>query len=106
MAQKGQNEGSSFSEKSAKGQLYWGWETCKGFVNMELSGRLVCPVSCDQHWQQYSEMCHHDMQQQRLDRALRRDKQRQKRILDSGIDYDYKPLEAAVPPKAKHTRLE
>ena len=46
------------------------------------------------------------MQQQRLERALRRDKQRQKRILDAGIEYDYKPLEAAVPPKAKHIRLE
>ena len=45
-------------------------------------------------------------QQQRLERALRRDKQRQKRIQDAGIEYDYKPLEAAVPPKAKHTRLD
>ncbi|CAL5226161.1 g8985 [Coccomyxa viridis] len=47
-----------------------------------------------------------EQQQQRLERALRRDKQRQKRILDAGIEYDYKPLEAAVPPKAKHIRIE
>ena len=39
------------------------------------------------------------MQQQRLERALRRDKQRQKRIRDSGIEYEYKPLEAVVAPR-------
>ncbi len=53
-----------------------------------------------------AEYCHTDVQQQRLERALRRDKQRQKRIQDAGIEYDYKPLEAAVPPKAKHIRLD
>ena len=52
------------------------------------------------------ERSHNGLQQQRLERALRRDKQRQKRIRDSGIDYEYKPLEAAVAPKAKHTRLD
>ena len=55
---------------------------------------------------QHAESSWSGAQQQRLERALRRDKQRQKRILESGIDYDYKPLEAAVPPKAKHTRIE
>lgn len=49
---------------------------------------------------------HDSVQQQRLERALRRDKQRQKRIRESGIEYDYEPLEATVPPKAKHTRLD
>lgn len=42
------------------------------------------------------------LQQARLERALRRDKQRQKRLLEAGIDYEYKPLEAALAPKPKH----
>ena len=50
--------------------------------------------------------CIMNVQQERLERALRRDKQRQKRIRESGIEYDYEPLEATVPPKAKHTRLD
>lgn len=53
------------------------------------------------------DVLYHDyVQQERLERALRRDKQRQKRIRESGIEYDYEPLEATVPPKAKHTRLD
>lgn len=45
------------------------------------------------------------LQQARLKRAMRRDKQRQKRLLESGIDYKYDPLEAALPPKAKHQKF-
>jgi hypothetical protein len=45
------------------------------------------------------------MQQARLERAIRRDKQRQKRILESGIDYKYEPLADAVPPKPKKIKI-
>ena len=45
------------------------------------------------------------LQQARLARALRRDRERQKRILDSGIEYSYEPLQAAVAKKPKHTRI-
>ncbi|CAL8463903.1 g3438 [Coccomyxa elongata] len=46
-----------------------------------------------------------EQQQARLERAVRRDKQRQKRLLESGIDYKYDPLEAALPPTAKHQKF-
>ena len=69
---------------------------------MPAAVRLACEPDAACHPEQLFD----GLQQQRLERALRRDKQRQKRIRDSGIEYEYKPLEAAVVPKAKHTRLD
>ncbi len=45
------------------------------------------------------------MQEARLARALKRDKERQQRILASGIEYEYQPLQAALPQKPKRTRI-
>ena len=44
------------------------------------------------------------MQEARLARALKRDRERQKRILASGIEYEYQPLQAALPQKPKRIR--
>ena len=38
-------------------------------------------------------------------RALKRDKERQKRILASGIEYEYQPLQAALPQKPKRIKI-
>ena len=45
------------------------------------------------------------MQEARLARALKRDRGRQKRILASGIEYEYRPLQAALPQKPKRIRI-
>ncbi|KAK9823917.1 hypothetical protein WJX72_006347 [[Myrmecia] bisecta] len=42
---------------------------------------------------------------QRTARAIKRDQQRQKRIRDAGLDYEYTPLQTLVAPKAKHTKF-
>ena len=43
------------------------------------------------------------VQAARQERALRRDRQRQKRLKEAGIDYEYQPLAEALP--AKPTRV-
>jgi hypothetical protein len=42
----------------------------------------------------------------RVQRVLRRDEERQKRIKAAGIDYEYKPVTAALPPQPKATKLD
>lgn len=42
----------------------------------------------------------------RLARVLKRDQQRQKRIQEAGIDYDYESLSTVVPKKPKHMKFD
>jgi hypothetical protein len=42
----------------------------------------------------------------RVQRVLRRDEERQKRIKAAGIDYEYKPIAAALPPQPKVTKFD
>ena len=42
----------------------------------------------------------------RLRRLVEKDKKRAKRIKALGIDYDYEPLEAQLPPRAQHLTFE
>ena len=43
------------------------------------------------------------LQAARQERALRRDSQRQKRLREAGIEYEYEPLAATLPAKAQRT---
>ena len=44
-------------------------------------------------------------QKARLQRAVRRDKGRAKRIADAGIEYAYKPLQAMLPQQPKRMKI-
>ena len=46
------------------------------------------------------------MQAARQERALRRDRQRQKRLKEAGIDYEYQPLAAALPAKPSRVTFD
>lgn len=42
----------------------------------------------------------------RAQRAVRRDKKRQEAIKKAGIDYEYTPLSAKLPPKPVHQKFD
>ena len=44
-------------------------------------------------------------QKARIQRAVRRDKGRAKRIADAGIDYAYEPLQAKLPQQPKRMQI-
>jgi hypothetical protein len=48
----------------------------------------------------------HCSQAARQERALRRDEQRQKRLKEAGIEYEYQPLAATLPVKPVHVTFD
>ena len=46
------------------------------------------------------------VQAARQERALRRDRQRQKRLKEAGIDYEYQPLAEALPAKPSRVTFD
>ena len=46
-----------------------------------------------------------EQEARRIKRLIAQDKQRQQRIKAAGIDYEYEPLAASMPVKAKHIKF-
>lgn len=59
-----------------------------------------CPM-----YEEY-DICGLRMQAARQERALRRDRQRQKRLKEAGIDYEYQPLAEALPAKPSRVTFD